>query len=87
MATFEILAAFALSIGFMLVLWSLKDLLLRPRRTEKPLKLALLIEAEKGGDMHEEQCASPCCAEGPDSVKTENKIQDIRSDEYDGGNG
>lgn len=89
MATIEILAAFALSLLFMLLLWSLRDLLLRPRRTEeKPLKLALFFEAEDDRKARGEQRpAAPDSAADPFSAEAGRIIQNIRSDAYDGGNG
>lgn len=88
MATFEILAAFALSLAFMLLLWSLKDFLFKPQRAQKELKLTVLITANDDGAPLAGGCPAQNGAEDPVSAEAaENRNQSIRSDGNDGGNG
>ncbi|MGI5978752.1 MAG: hypothetical protein ACOX66_04540 [Oscillospiraceae bacterium] len=77
MATFVILAAFGCSLLLMMLLWSLKDFLLKPRRARKKSgKLALLILDEN----IPEESGIPEAAETSENT-------DIRSGENDGRNG
>lgn len=55
MATFEVLAAFGLSIAFMLLLWSLKGFLLKPVKPQKDLKVTILITANETADGLEQE--------------------------------
>lgn len=86
METLEILAAFALSFSFMLLLWSLEGLLLRPRKTRQKRRLKLLAGTGKNGLPHggrfaRDRAESPALAAAAEQLN-----QNIRSDGNDGGN-
>lgn len=55
MATFQVLAAFGLSVAFMLLLWSLKGFLLKPVKPQKDLKVTVLITANEAASGLEQE--------------------------------
>ncbi len=58
MATLQVLAAFGLSMAFMLLLWSLKGFLLKPVKPQKDLKVMVLITANEAASGLEQEVKS-----------------------------